>query len=293
MPNLNTKILSDVPVTYPPRDEQRRIASVLGSLDDKIELNRRIAKTLEQIAATIFKARFVDFVGVEEFEESELGLIPKGWSVCELADLAHERTEIVKGDDDRPYIGLDAMPRASTVLDEWRTEGAPRGQARLFQQNDILFGKLRPYFKKVGPAPIDGRCSTEILAFRTEDEDWGFVLGHLASQAFIDHAVRVSSGTRMPRAEWKVAGKYRVAVPPREDRREFSEIARTCYERIHASTRESQALVAIRDSLLPKLISGQLRVPEGFGPDEAAEVADGLVESEGQELAAKTATSAA
>jgi hypothetical protein len=67
-------------------DEQRRIAWGLGSLDDKIELNRRIAETLERIAAAIFRAHFVDFVGVEEFEDSELGPIPKGWEVVPVGE---------------------------------------------------------------------------------------------------------------------------------------------------------------------------------------------------------------
>ena len=98
MPNLNTSILSQVPFSFPEYEEQRAIAATLSALDDKIELNNRINKTLEEMAQALFKHWFVDFEfpdengqpyksGGGEMEGSELGLIPKGWKVGVISDL--------------------------------------------------------------------------------------------------------------------------------------------------------------------------------------------------------------
>lgn len=170
------------------------------------------------------------------------------------------------------------MPRGSTILDEWKFDDAPRGQSTTFKRGDILFGKLRPYFRKVGVAPIDGRCSTEIVVLEPrQPEFFGFVLQHLASQRFIDHCVAVSTGTRMPRAEWKVAGGYVVQVPPLADLAEFNRLVSTAYGKISALLHQGRTLAAIRDVLLPKLITGELRVPGTADPEEViGPIADGI-----------------
>ncbi len=260
--SLNVRDIARIRIPVPPLEEQQAIASVLGTLDDKIDSNRRLASLLEEIVAAVFRARFVDFVGVEEFEDSGIGRIPVGWKVGSLADIGLLHRQLVKGESELPYIGLDLMPRGSTVLTDWLIDDAPTGQAATFDTDDILFGKLRPYFRKVGVAPISGRCSTEILVLRPRESDlYGVLLGHVASQTFIDHCSAVSRGTRMPRAEWKDAGAFRVAIPPAAASREFSDLARINYAQIRSLTMESRALREIRDAILPGLVAGEIRVP--------------------------------
>jgi type I restriction enzyme S subunit len=271
--------LARLRLSVPSRDEQERIAAVLGSLDAKIDGNRRLAELLEEIAATMFRAQFVDFVGVEEFEQSEIGRIPRGWRAGTLGEVAQVHRDLVKGGNDSPYVGLDAMPRGSTVLAQWATEGAPTGQASRFDVGDILFGKLRPYFHKVGVAPISGRCSTEILVLRAAaPEHYGVVLCHAASKAFIDYCVSVSRGTRMPRAEWKDAASFKIAIPPPDVAAQFTSAVRTMYAQIRMLTLESRSLSSNRDALMPKLMSGQVRVAHTTDPAEMIEsAADALV----------------
>jgi len=164
------------------------------------------------------------------------------------------------------------MPRKSTVLAEWLTEDAPQGQASAFGVGDILFGKLRPYFHKVGVAPISGRCSTEILVLRPKDQAlFGVLLGHLASSAFIEYCVSVSRGTRMPRAEWSDAQRFAIAIPPLDVAAEFSKTTRTLYAQVHSCVHESRTLASLRDALLPKLVSGEIRVPDTSDPAEVIE----------------------
>ena len=259
--SLNRNFIASIPVLIPPCEEQRGVVEVLGAFDDKIDSNRRLAVLLEDTAATLFRARFVDFVGEDDFEESDIGRVPRGWQLKTLGEVVEQRRE--RGVDALPYIGLDDMPRGSTVLERWKTDGAPSGQSSRFGLGDILFGKLRPYFKKVGIAPIDGRCSTEIVVLRPRaPELFGLSIGHLTSPRFFDHCDAVATGTRMPRAEWKLASQLRVACPPTDQIVSFNGWVRAVYDQIVGLTHESRRLVEIRDALLPKVISGEMRVPD-------------------------------
>lgn len=157
--------LRQMSVELPPVDEQQRIASVSGALDEKIRSNRRLAKRLEETVRMVFRARLVDFVGTDMFDDSELGPIPEGWRVGGLYEFVDQVREATSGPSDLPYIGLEDMPRGSTVLGTWKANG-PRGETWVFRRGDILLSKLRPYFRKVGVAAVDGRCSTEALVLR-------------------------------------------------------------------------------------------------------------------------------
>jgi len=280
VPHLNVDAIRRFNISLPNLDEQKAVAAILRALDDKIDSNRQLARLLEEAAATLFRARFVDFVGVEEFDESEIGRVPRGWRPGVLSEIAAVHRHLVNGANDLPYIGLDAMPRGSTVLAEWVTDNAPRGQAATFDAGDILFGKLRPYFHKVGVAPVSGRCSTEILVLRpARPEFHGVVLGHVASKAFIDHCVSVSRGTRMPRAEWRDAAEFKIAIPPTAEAADLTSLARTMYAQIRMLTLESRTLAGIRDAILPKLVSGHIRVPDIADPAELIEPAAEALEA--------------
>ncbi len=284
MPNLNTEILSALPFVVPPLNEQRAIAHILGTLDDKIELNRRMNETLEAMARALFKSWFVDFDPVrakaegrdpslpepiaglfpDRFEDSELGEIPAGWTVGTLADVAEHRRRGVQPSEieaSTPYIALEHMPRRSIALSEWGAADGLESNKFEFNRGEILFGKLRPYFHKVGVAPVNGVCSTDIVVVAPQAVKWfGFVLGHVSSDAFVEHTNAGSTGTKMPRTSWAEMTRYSVVIPPKSVAEAFTARIRSAVERIIASIHESRALAALRDALLPKLISGELRV---------------------------------
>ena len=246
-------------IDLPSIDVQRTVGQQIGWLDDKIGLNRSICTTLEQITQAVFRSRFVDFDGAGELVDSGVGWIPRRWRVVDLAEIV----DAIKvpsptgalGDDD-PYIGLDVMPRGSTVLMEWGRRADVSGVTSRFRKGDILFGKLRPYFKKVGVAPLDGSCSTEILVLRPKRAElFHIAIGHLSSQPFIDHCDAVSTGTKMPRAEWNAAGRFRIAIPPDESI-EDDGFGQTIYAAIGLRIRETRVLAEFRYRLVPTLIPG-------------------------------------
>jgi type I restriction enzyme S subunit len=271
----------------PPLPEQRAIAHILGTLDDKIELNRRMNETLEEMARAIFKSWFVDFDPVrakaerrqpegmspesaelfpDSFEESELGQIPAGWEVSTFGAVAQEIRNSLKPTDvdgATPYIGLQHMPRRRIALSDWGRADEVSSGKRRFSTGQILFGKLRPYFHKVGIAPLDGVCSTDVVVIEPCNiEFFAFVLGHASSDAFVAYTDRTSTGTRMPRTKWRDMARFNIALPSPVLARTLAELVAPMIDRITVNIHETKILADLRDTLLPKLLSGEIRVPE-------------------------------
>ncbi len=162
-----------------------------------------------------------------------------------------------------PYIALEHMPRRRIALPDWTNADAIESNKFEFHQGEILFGKLRPYFHKVGIAPVDGVCSTDILVIVPKQQEWfGFCAGDFSSDAIIQHADRASTGTKMPRTNWNDLARFEVVIPQREVAEVFTKQFKPMMDRIHHGITESRTLAALRDALLPKLISGELRVPD-------------------------------
>ena len=301
VPILNKGDFGDIEICLPPLSEQRTIAHIIGTLDDKIELNRRMNETLEKMARALFKSWFVDFDPVrakaalinppsegsrwteqrahayldgmdkdivdlfaDRLVDSELGEIPEGWEVKALGDVADQRRSGVSPeqiDPGSPYIGLEHMPQHCIALSEWGSaDGLASGKFR-FKQGDILFGKLRPYFHKVGVAPLDGLCSTDIVVVSPiSTQLFGYVLGHSSSKEFVDYTDVASTGTRMPRTKWEDMALYKVALPSVEQATAFNSFIRPWIKWMLSRIHESRALAAQRDELLPKLVSGNVRI---------------------------------
>jgi type I restriction enzyme S subunit len=289
--SLKCEEIPDFRLSVPELEEQRAIASVLGALDDKIDLNRRMNQTLEQIAQSLFKSWFVNFEPVHakaegrwkrgeslpgmpadmrdlwpsEFEESETGEIPAGWVVGPLGDVAgvvNEPEDPSSANALEPYIGLEHMdPHCLTLYRTGRMGDVKTAKLR-FRIGDILFGRLRPYFHKVAVAWEDGYCSTTAAVVRPRTPPWhAFVLGHLNSSAFIDYATANSNGTTMPSISTKDMLSYQVPTPPPDLIRRLTELQTPLIARMRWAARETRTLEGLCDSLLPKLLSGEIRVP--------------------------------
>jgi type I restriction enzyme S subunit len=279
MPTFRIRLPGDL-------NEQRAIADILGSLDDKIALNRRMNETLEAMARALFKSWFVDFDPVRAKAEgrdpglpepvanlfpirlvdSEAGEIPEGWTVGALGDIGRHQRRGVRPDEiepDSPYIALEHMPKRSIALSNWATAHGLESSKFFFKAGEILFGKLRPYFHKVGVAPINGVCSTDIVVIAPKSDAWfGLLLGHVSSDDFVEYTNATSTGTKMPRTSWSDMERYSIIIPSIAVAEAFTARIGPAVGRIVAGVHESHTLAALRDALLPKLISGELRVQE-------------------------------
>jgi type I restriction enzyme S subunit len=284
-----TKFAASTIVPLPSLSEQEVIVSILGSLDDKIELNRRMNVTLEGIARALFKSWFVDFDPVrakaegrqpdgidmetaalfpDQFVESELGLIPKGWEVAILGDIATNPRRNIQPhmvSSITPYIGLEHMPRQSISLTDWGTAMDVESNKSQFNRGEFLFGKLRPYFHKVGIAPTDGICSTDILiVIPSGYQWWGLVLMIISDKRFIDYTTQVSGGTRMPRVNWSDMANFKFVIPHENLASEYTRLVQQISELLIGNIHQSRALARARDVLLPKLLSGEVRIGEAY-----------------------------
>ncbi|MGH9853777.1 MAG: restriction endonuclease subunit S, partial [Blastocatellia bacterium] len=115
----------------------------------------------------------------------------------------------------------------------------------------------------VGVAPVDGVCSTDIVVVAPKAGKWfGFVLAHVSSDAFVEHTNAGSTGTKMPRTSWREMARYPVVLPQEKVAAAFTLKVRAAVDRVIASILVCRTLAALRDTLLPKLISGELRLKE-------------------------------
>ena len=247
-PNLSARDFGSVEVRLPPLSEQQAIAGVLGALDDKIESNRRLAELVDGL----IRAEFQRFA---EQETSEIVV------VGEIINRVHNAVNPSTLPPTTEYIGLEHMPRGLMFLDQWGNAGGVDSGKSHFEVSDVLFGKLRPNFRKVGIAPLSGICSTDILVLRPKS---GFsvalVLAIVTSEVVLGPAIAASSGTKMPRVSWEYLSGLPIRVPDVSGRTEFTDTVDPMIQRAMKSLLENRTLENVRDSLLPELLSGRLRV---------------------------------
>ena len=210
----------------------------------------------------------------EHLEESPLGHIPQGWAAGKLGDIGTNSRRGIQPIDiasNTPYIALEHMPRRCIALGDWDDSADVASGKSAFKKGEILFGKLRPYFHKVGVAPFDGVCSTDILVLAPKSPEWfGFRLGHASSDELIQFTDLASTGTKMPRTNWGDISSFKVALPPKSIAAAFTHIIQPMLDRIHANLHQSRTLATLRDTLLPKLLSGELSVASLDAKPEAA-----------------------
>lgn len=265
MPSINTKLLNEVPITIPSLDDQRRIASILSSLDRKIELNNKINADLEEMAQAIFKNWFVDFEPFKDgkFVDSELGMIPEGWKVGTLADIA----EITMGqspagnslNENREgmifYQGSSDFGFRFPSIRVFTTE--PK---RLAVANSVLFSVRAP----VGDINVAkeecciGRGVASIKSKYGHDSYLFYTMKSL-------HKLFDSfdgEGTVFGSINKKTLSAIQILLPSDGIVEQFNNIASSFDDRIRSLSDENSRLSLLRDTLLPRLMSGELEVPE-------------------------------
>jgi type I restriction enzyme S subunit len=306
--SLNNEMISHLRISFPSISEQEDIAWVLKSLDDKIQLNRRMNTTLEAMAQALFKSWFVDFDPVIDkalaagnpiseplrkraearqalgdkrkplpadvarhfpdrfvFNE-EMGWVPEGWEVGKFADIARHVRSSVKADEVEGYdfyVGLEHIGKKNLFLYNNGSGASVSSNKSGFEEGDLLFGKLRPYFHKVCIAPCQGICSTDILVLRAKSSSLhSYMMLTAFTEKFVDYANLRSTGTRMPRANVKDMLEYAITLPSKKILDSFDGSLAPMWKKGMASVKNGQNLATLRDTLLPKLLSGQLRIPD-------------------------------
>ena len=250
-PNMQINVLLSYAIQLPPLPEQKAIAEVLSSLDDKIDLLHRQNKTLEQMAETLFRQWFVEEAG-EDWEEGMLG---------DVAVNVRSSVKISDIQEDMKYVGLEHIDRRNITLNNYGFGGEVNSNKSAFETHDILFGKLRPYFHKVCFASFSGICSTDILVLRPKQPEYFFYCLFVFFQNdVVEYANLGSGGTRMPRTNWSVLKQYPIAIPNVDAIVRFNEIVEPAIKKITYNINQIRTLENLRDTLLPKLMTGEVRI---------------------------------
>lgn len=262
--HLPAAALNRVMIRYPPLAEQRRIADVLSAYDKLIENNRKQIKLLEEAAQRLYKEWFINL----RFPGHESTLIidglPEGWRSSSVGEVCSLRKDVSKQEERNAltaYIGLEHMPRRSICLDEYGDPSSICGNKLQFQYHDVLFGKIRPYFHKVGFAQRDGITSTDALVMRPKQGFFGLLLETVCSDEFVSYTTVTSkTGTKMPRANWDAMSQYEIKVPTQDLLSTFERLVSSIALQIEVLSQSIAAAREARDRLLPKLMFGEIEV---------------------------------
>lgn len=266
---VSGKTMKDIEVVVPKEKEyQHRIASILSSLDRKIELNNKINADLEEMAQAIFKNWFVDFEPFKDgkFVDSELGMIPEGWKVGRLKDLLYLRKDSIKAANkgNLPYLPIDTIPMHCLVATDFKSNDEAKSSLQTFEQNDIVVGAMRVYFHRVILAPCKGITRTTCFVLSVKNENaLAYSLMQCNQDEAISFAEKTSKGSTMPYAVWDGGyGEYKVVIPPSEVMKSFNDLLSNFFSKMNKNAIENSRLSLLRDTLLPRLMSGELEVPE-------------------------------
>ena len=301
IPKLTQRNLNDIPVTVPPLAEQKAIAHILGTLDDKIELNQKMNQTLEDIAKAVFKSWFVDYDPVrakaegrptglppeisdlfpDELVDSEIGEIPKGWELTTLGD----HTALTKGrsyksaelmDSDTALVTLKSFHRGGGYrLDGLKPYTGTFKPEQVVEEGDLIVALTdvtqaadvigKPAIVRSSTSHSQLVASLDVGIVRLKQNSFftkEFCYFLMLSDRYTHHSLGYTSGTTVLHLAKDATAKFEVSAPPMKLIENFTDLASNLMRRIFVSEKEIEVLSELRDTLLPKLISGELRIPD-------------------------------
>ena len=249
VPSMTVPIIEDIEIHLPSLDEQKRIVKVLSSLESKIELNRQINDNLEQQAEALYKSWFVDFEPFkdQEFVESEFGLIPEGWqctTLSELLSIKYGKDHKKLAEGTIPVYGSGGLMRyVDTKLHEGEAVLIPRkGTLNNVMYVNEAFWTVDTMFYSIPKQ--ENSCIYAYLFLANKD---------LAS---------MNAGSAVPSMTTDILNNILIIAPPAEVLRQFNNICNVYFSRINQNNIENANLSNQRDTLLPKLMSGELKINE-------------------------------
>ena len=264
--NLNAQIIKDFEISLPSLQEQKQIANTLSSLDDKIEVNRRINENLEQQAQALYKSWFVDFEPFKdsEFVESELGMIPKGWRVGTLGDICTQSSLKVGNRDDVKVLSPVTIGKLM-LSEEYFTKqvfSESIAKYKVVNKGAFAYNPARVNIGSLGrnEYEFDGAVSPVYVVFECKNGYSNFFDLFRTTDRFKTEVLSRAIGGVRQSLNYSDFAMIKTIVAPKDIIDAFNPM----YERIKASQKNKEAensrLAALRDTLLPRLMSGEIKV---------------------------------
>ena len=263
-PNINLKQIGNIQIMLPERSVQDAVVTILSTYDSLIANNQKQIKLLEEAAQRLYKEWFIDLRFPGHETTPIVDGVPEGWKKDSLGGICTLKKDTVSAGKipvGTPYIGLEHMPRVDFCLSSWGNAEEVTSNKFQYTEDDIIFGKIRPYFHKVGFALNSGVVSTDSFVLKANDGLWGLLLMTVFDKLFVDYTYQTcKEGAKMPRADWGQMEKYPVLIPPKSVRQDFEEFIWNNTRRVKVLALQNHALAEARDRLLPKLMSGEIKV---------------------------------
>ena len=256
-PQLPKSHFLKMTIPMPDMETQRKIAVILSRIGDKIAVNTTINENLEQQAQALFKAWFVDF---EPFG----GIMPDDWRIGTLSEICGYSKDKVDIEDltlDTYYSTENMQPNRQGAVQA--TTLPTIKQTTACKKGNVLISNIRPYFKKILYCFSDCGCSTDVLCFVPNKAEYSaFLYCALYADKFFDYMVAGSKGTKMPRGDKQQIMSYPICIPSAEYIEKFNQAVAPMLETVYSNRIEANNLANLRDTLLLKLMNGEIDVSE-------------------------------
>ena len=274
VPSMTVPIIEDIEIFLPSLDEQKRIVKVLSSLESKIELNRQINDNLEQQAQALYKSWFVDFEPFkdEEFVDSELGMIPKGWSIGRIEDLTSRMASggTPKSMNPEFYSGNICWFTTKELVDGFLIDSEKHisqsaidnSAAKVFPKGSVLMAiYAAPTVGRLGILSCNAAFNQAAVALipKTGIES-GYIYLTLYNER--NNFNNLSSGAAQQNLNVGLVKNYPTCIPSQEVLNDFDTKISPIFMNIERNQIEIFNLTRLRDTLLPKLMSGELKINE-------------------------------
>lgn len=237
-----------IEVTLPELSIQKRVVEIITTIQRKIENNQELNDNLSDLLQTIYQGQF-----------GKVGLANNCGILADICSYSKDKIEISKLSLDTYYSTENMLPEKSGAVKA--TSLPTTSQTTACHKGDTLISNIRPYFKKIVYCEDDCGCSTDVLCFKSVHPRYtAYLFSTLYANSFFDFMVAGAKGTKMPRGDKQQIMTYPVVLPSEKDLREFNSVATPILTQIYSNRTESERLSAIRDTLLPKLILGEIDV---------------------------------
>ena len=271
IPSLRTETLNRLELYIPPLSEQKKILSFIEPIEEKIDINSRINRNLSEQIAALYQAWFIDYEPFKDgdFVDSEVGEIPVGWRVEKLVNLCDTISKKHKFDkEELIFLNTGDIEDGRFLHGNYSAvEGMPGQAKKSIKENDILYSEIRPvnrHFAFVNFEAEDYVVSTKLMVIRSKGMEPRRLYQFLTSQPVIDELqleAESRSGT-FPQIRFENVGALKMVVATDDVEKKYAELLQKFYAQIDKNVMDYQRLTELRDSLLPKLMSGELDVSD-------------------------------
>lgn len=250
MPSINTKLLGEVEIALPDLNNQKRIAAVLSSLDDKIENNQKLNDNLADLLQTVYQDRF-----------GNTSLVANQGFLSDICSYSRDKVAVSELNVSTYFSTENMLPGKAGSTEA--TSLPTTSQTTACHKGDTLISNIRPYFKKIVYCEDKCGCSPDVLCFTPSQPCYSaYLFSTLYADKFFAFMVAGSKGTKMPRGDKQQIMTYPVVLPSEEELAGFNTIASPLLEQIYSNRAENKRLSILRDTLLPKLMSGEIDVSD-------------------------------